>query len=60
MRIKPPKRTTSDYYHNKAMDIRCELRKLNKEIKQLTEKLVAMQLEYDSLISARNNSRKYE
>ena len=58
--ITPPIGTTSDSYHNRACDIKFEIKKIKKEIKQLTEKERYLQQEYDNNISARDNSRRYE
>ena len=58
--IKPPKKTTSTYYHNKAMGYYAKIKILDKEIKKLTTTKKYIVNDYKSNISARNNSIKWE
>ena len=58
--IKPPDGTTPTYYHNKAMDIKYEIKVIDKAIERLTSDRIRLQSRYDALISARENSLKYK
>ena len=59
--IVPPKNATSDYYHNRAMDIKYnELKPLAMQIRVLLHSQEVLERRYESFISARNNAMRYE
>ena len=58
--IEPPKNTTPDYYHNRAMEIKHEIKLADRLIKTLTVKKKYLQQDFDSNIAARDNGIKWQ
>jgi hypothetical protein len=57
-KMKLPEGITSDYYHNKAMDIRYDMREIKRQKKIIDAKLERMQRDFDMYISARDHAKR--